>query len=67
MLAGDFESDVASAAPSLDVMARRTVYARPVGQGMVVKLVITGAIAMGTAALAEGLAYGAGASSTSQP
>ncbi len=61
VLAGGSESDVAFAAPILDVIGRKTVYAGPVGQGMVMKLVINGVMAMGTAALAEGIAYGAGA------
>jgi 3-hydroxyisobutyrate dehydrogenase-like beta-hydroxyacid dehydrogenase len=58
VLAGGSEDDVAHAAPILDVMARKTVHAGPAGLGTVLKLVINGVMALGTAALAEGLAYG---------
>ncbi len=58
VLAGGSEADVAYAAPILDVLARKTVHVVPVGQGIVLKLVINGVMALGTAALAEGLAYG---------
>ena len=57
-LAGGESADVEAAAPILDVLGRKTVQAGPVGQGAVTKLVINGVMAMGAAALAEGLAYG---------
>ena len=57
-LAGGESADVEAAAPILDVLGRKTVHAGPVGQGAITKLVINGVMAMGAAALAEGLAYG---------
>ena len=58
VLAGGGGDDVAYAAPILDAIGRKTVHAGPVGQGIVRKLVSNGVMALGTAALAEGLAYG---------
>ena len=58
VLAGGDEADIAFAKPFLDVMARKIIHAGPVGQGIAMKLVINGILALGTAALAEGLAYG---------
>ncbi len=60
-LAGGTDADVAAAAPILDVIGRKTVHVGPVGDGAVTKLIINGVMALGTAALAEGLAYGASA------
>ena len=57
-LAGGSEADVEAAAPILDVLGRKTIHAGPVGDGMVTKLIVNGVMAMGTTALAEGLAYG---------
>ncbi len=58
VLAGGEEADVAFAAPILNVIGQKTVYAGPAGQGIVMKLVINGVMALATAALAEGLCYG---------
>ena len=58
-LAGGSVDDVAAAMPMLDVMGRKTVHVGAVGDGAVTKLIINGVMALGTAALAEGLAYGA--------
>ena len=58
ILAGGSEGDVRAAAPILDVVGRKTFHAGPVGDGLVMKLIINGVMALGTAALAEGLAYG---------
>jgi len=58
VLAGGDAEDVAAAADILDVIGRKTVHAGPVGHGLVMKLVINGVMALGTAALAETLAYG---------
>ena len=41
------------------MVGRKTVHAGPVGNGYVAKLIVNGVMALGTAALAEGLAYGA--------
>ena len=60
-LAGGSAEDVAAATPILGVIGRRTVHIGPVGDGAVTKLIINGVMALGTAALAEGLAYGASA------
>ena len=58
-LAGGDADDVAAAKDVLDVLGRKTVHVGPVGAGAVTKLIINGVMALGTAALAEGLAYGA--------
>ena len=58
ILAGGAEADVRAAGPILDVIGRKTIHAGPVGDGLVTKLIINGVMALGTAALAEGLAYG---------
>ncbi|WP_242097767.1 NAD(P)-dependent oxidoreductase [Sphingomonas sp. CROZ-RG-20F-R02-07] len=57
-LAGGSDDDVAAAMPILDVVGRKTVHVGAVGNGAVTKLIINGVMALGTAALAEGLAYG---------
>ena len=58
VLAGGEDADVTAAKSILDVIGRKTIHAGPVGNGLVMKLVINGVMALGTAALAEGLAYG---------
>ncbi len=58
-LAGGSDDDVAAAMPILDVVGRKTVHVGAVGDGAVTKLIVNGVMALGTAALAEGLAYGA--------
>ena len=58
VLAGGAEADVTAAKGILDVIGRKTVHAGPVGNALVMKLVINGVMALGTAALAETLAYG---------
>ena len=58
ILAGGSGADVDAAAPILDVVGRKTIWIGPVGDGMVTKLIVNGVMAMGTAALAEGLAHG---------
>ncbi len=58
VLAGGEQADVDAAKSILDVIGRKTVHTGPVGSGLAVKLVINGVMALGTAALAEGLAYG---------
>ena len=58
LLAGGSEADVKAAAPILDVVGRLTVHTGPIGNGYVTKLIVNGVMALGTAALAEGLAYG---------
>ena len=58
-LAGGSNDDVMAATPILDVIGRKTVHVGRVGDGAVFKLIINGVMALGTAALAEGLAYGA--------
>ena len=58
VLAGGTEADIALAKPVLDVIAHKIIHAGPAGQGIAMKLVINGIMALGTAALAEGLAYG---------
>ncbi len=58
-LAGGSGDDVAAAMPILKVIGRRTVHVGAVGDGAVFKLIINGVMALGTAALAEGLAYAA--------
>lgn len=58
VLAAGEEADVAFAAPVLDVIGRKTIYAGAAGQGLVLKLVINGVMALATAALAEGITYG---------
>lgn len=60
-LAGGEESVVLAAMPVLNELGRKTVWVGAVGGGAVTKLIINGVMALGTAALAEGLAYGAGA------
>ena len=61
VLAAGEAADVAFAAPVLDVIGRKTIYAGPAGQGIVLKLVINGVMALATAALAEGIGYGVAA------
>ena len=56
VLAVGTEADIAFAKPVLDVIARKVIHAGPAGQGIAMKLVINGIMALGTAALAEGLA-----------
>ena len=58
ILAAGAEADVQAAAPVLDVVGRKTVHTGPIGNGYVTKLIVNGVMALGTAALAEGLAYG---------
>ena len=58
ILAGGSKADLDAAAPILDVVGRETIRTGPIGDGMVTKLIVNGVMAMGTAALAEGLAYG---------
>ena len=58
-LAGGDAADVAAAADVLEILGRKTVHVGEVGMGAVTKLIINGVMALGTAALAEGLAYGA--------
>ena len=58
-LAGGDAADVAAAEDVLRILGRRTVHVGAVGTGAVTKLIINGVMALGTAALAEGLAYGA--------
>ena len=58
VLAGGADADIALAKPVLDVIAHKVIHAGPAGQGIAMKLVINGIMALGTAALAEGLAYG---------
>lgn len=58
VLAAGKEEDVAFAAPILEVIGQRTIYAGPAGQGLVMKLVINGIMGLATAALAEGIGYG---------
>ena len=58
ILAGGSEGDIEAATPILDVVGRKTVRTGPIGDGMVTKLIVNGVMALGTAALAEGLAYG---------
>jgi 3-hydroxyisobutyrate dehydrogenase-like beta-hydroxyacid dehydrogenase len=58
-LAGGEPQDIDAAMPILEVVGRKTVHAGAVGDGAVAKLVVNGVMAMGTTALAEGLAYGA--------
>ncbi len=58
-LAGGSDEDVMAATPILEVIGRSTVHAGAGGDGAVTKLIINGVMALGTAALAEGLAYGA--------
>ena len=61
VLAAGHEADVAIAAPVLDIIGWKTVYAGPAGRGIVLKLVINGVMALATAALAEAIAYGVAA------
>ncbi len=58
-LAGGDATDVAAAEGVLRILGRKTVHVGAVGAGAVTKLIINGVMALGTAALAEGLAYGA--------
>ncbi len=58
-LAGGDADDVTAANDVLAILGRKTVHVGPVGAGAVTKLIINGVMALGTAALAEGLAYGA--------
>ncbi len=58
VLAAGEKADVTSAAPVLDVIGHKTIYAGPAGQGLVMKLVVNGIMALATAALAEGICYG---------
>lgn len=58
VLAGGEQADVEFAAPILDVIGHKTIYAGPAGQGLVMKLVVNGIMALATAALAEGICYG---------
>jgi 3-hydroxyisobutyrate dehydrogenase-like beta-hydroxyacid dehydrogenase len=58
LLAGGFKADVDVAAPILDVVGRKTIHTGSIGDGLVTKLIVNGVMALGTAALAEGLAYG---------
>ena len=58
-LAGGSDADVTAARPILDTIGRQTVHVGAVGDGTVTKLIVNGVMALGTAALAEGLAYGA--------
>jgi len=57
ILAGGSEDDIRAAAPILDVVGRKTIHTGSVGQGLITKLIVNGVMALGTAALAEGLAY----------
>lgn len=58
VLVGGTEAGLKAAAPILDVIGRKTIHAGPVGSGMIMKLAVNGVMGMGTAALAEALAYG---------
>ena len=58
ILAGGSKVDVEAASPILDVIGRKTVHIGSIGDGLVTKLIVNGIMALGTAALAEGLAYG---------
>ncbi len=58
-LAGGEQKDIDAAKPILEVIGRSTVRIGGVGDGAVAKLIVNGIMAMGTNALAEGLAYGA--------
>lgn len=58
MLVGGEKADVTAAKSVFDVVGRKTVHVGPVGHALVLKLVINGVMALGTAALAETLAYG---------
>ncbi len=58
-LAGGSEDDVTAAMPILEIIGRKTVHVGAVGDGAVTKLIVNGIMALGTAALAEGLAYSA--------
>lgn len=58
VLAAGKEEDVSFAAPVLGVIGHKTVYAGPAGQGLVMKLVVNGIMALATAALAESISYG---------
>ncbi len=58
ILAGGEEDDIRAAAPILDVVGRKTLKMGGAGDGLVAKLIVNGVMALGTAALAEGLAYG---------
>jgi 3-hydroxyisobutyrate dehydrogenase-like beta-hydroxyacid dehydrogenase len=57
-LVGGRGEDVDAAMPILEVIGRKTVRIGDVGEGAVAKLIVNGVMAAGTAALAEGLAYG---------
>lgn len=58
-LVGGPDAYVEAARPILEVIGRKSVHVGAVGEGAVTKLIINGIMALGTAALAEGLAYGA--------
>ncbi len=58
-LVGGSDDDVTAAMPILDVIGRKTVHVGAVGDGAATKLIVNGVMALGTAALAEGLSYGA--------
>jgi 3-hydroxyisobutyrate dehydrogenase-like beta-hydroxyacid dehydrogenase len=58
ILAGGSKDDVEAAAPILDVVGHKTIHTGSIGDGLVTKLIVNGVMALGTAALAEGLAYG---------
>ena len=59
VLAGGSAADLEAASPILNVIGRKTIHAGPIGAGIAMKLAVNGVMAMGTAALAEALAYGA--------
>ena len=58
VLAGGSAADLETASPILGVIGRKVIHAGPVGAGIAMKLAVNGVMAMGTAALAEALAYG---------
>lgn len=58
-LAGGLEADLQAVMPILNIVGRKTIHTGAVGEGAVTKLIVNGIMALGTAALAEGLAYAA--------
>ena len=61
VLVGGKADDIEAARPILDALARKVVHAGPAGHGIAMRLAVNGVMALGTAALAEGLRYGTAA------
>jgi len=58
ILAGGNVADLSLAEPILNAIGQKTVHVGAIGQGLVLKYIVNGIMALSVAALAEGIAYG---------